>query len=383
MLLFALALSGGVAAALPAAAGADLASSWPSIAPAAAPGLAAPAATSQAVSNELARTTGLSISQVTDTDACPPADPGMAQCQAQVVVLRASGAPVRPRISPAPTFTRVVPGTVRGPAAAGMTASGAAPPNPGTPAYLQQAYDLDYLSQTAGSNDTVAIVDAYDDPNAEADLATFRANYGLSACTTANGCFRKLNQNGQTSPLPAANSGWEEEESLDLDAVSSLCPNCHIILVEATDNSTSNLDAAVSEAQSLGAEQVSNSWAGTSSGPYGQSSWPGAAVIAATGDHGYPGAGLDDYPAAFPSVTAAGGTSLTTTSSSQSLRGYAESAWSLSNGWGGGSGCDSTSPSPAIRATPAAPGAPGRTCRPTPIRTRDWASTTRATAAGC
>ena len=109
----------------------------------------------------------------------------------------------------------------------------AAAPQPGTPAYLQQAYDLAYLSQTAGTGETIAIVDAYDDPNAESDLAAYRAEFGLPPCTSANGCFTKYDQNGGTNYPATVDPGWELEISLDLDAVSALCPNCHIDLVEA------------------------------------------------------------------------------------------------------------------------------------------------------
>ena len=98
------------------------------------------------------------------------------------------------------------------------------------PSQIQSAYKLAGL--TSGGK-TVAIVDAFDDPNAASDLATFRSTYGLPACTTANGCFKKVNENGATSPLPSGDYGWAEEESLDLDAVSSACPDCHILLVEA------------------------------------------------------------------------------------------------------------------------------------------------------
>ena len=81
----------------------------------------------------------------------------------------------------------------------------------------------------------MAIVDAYDYPNAEADLATYRSDWGLPPCTTANGCFHKVNEHGQDSPLPAASgtSGWATEEALDIDMVSAVCPNCHILLVES------------------------------------------------------------------------------------------------------------------------------------------------------
>ena len=99
------------------------------------------------------------------------------------------------------------------------------------PADVQGAYDL-----PSGSGQTVAIVDAYDDPNAESDLAVYRAQYGLAACTTDNGCFRKVSQRGDSNyPIPRGD--WSQEISLDLDMVSAACPACHILLVEADDNS--------------------------------------------------------------------------------------------------------------------------------------------------
>jgi hypothetical protein len=318
------------------------------------PGIPSAAASPQAVAGELAQVTGLTPSQVAAANVCPTPSPGTAQCLAQAVVLRSTHARVHPHVHTGATFTQVFPRHRAGQATPGgaVPASGSgatAPPTASTPAYLQQAYDLTYLSQTAGGSDTVAIVDAYNDPNAESDLAHFRSNYGLSACTTGNGCFKKVNENGQASPLPSGDLGWEEEESLDLDAVSSLCPNCHITLVEANSNFNSDLYAAIASAESLGANQISNSWGGTSSVPFGASSYPGQTVIASTGDHGYPGAGLDNYPAAMPGVTAAGGTSLSAATTSTSLRGYGESAWSLSGGWGGASGCDLNVPKPSYQ----------------------------------
>jgi subtilase family serine protease len=122
------------------------------------------------------------------------------------------------------------------------------------PSDIQSAYTL----PTAAGPPTVAIVDAYDDPSAESDLATYRSQYGLSTCTTANGCFRKVNQSGQSSPLPPGNTGWAGEISLDLDAVSAARPNCHILLVEANDPSD-NLFAAVDTARTLGAKFISMS----------------------------------------------------------------------------------------------------------------------------
>src|SRR6478672_3542701 len=113
----------------------------------------------------------------------------------------------------------------KGNPAAAKTPSGYGPAN------LQAAYGLP--SSSAGGQKVFAIVDAYDDPNAAADLSTYRAQFGLSSCTTTTGCFRKVNQSGATSPLPRANGGWAQEISLDLDMASATCPNCQILLVEA------------------------------------------------------------------------------------------------------------------------------------------------------
>ncbi len=201
-----------------------------------------------------------------------------------------------------------------------------------TPADLRSAYNLP--STTAGSGQTVAIVDAFDDANAESDLSCYRSTFGLPACTTANGCFRKVDQSGGTN-YPRGDTGWAEEISLDLDMVSAVCPNCHILLVEATTNSFANLEAAVNEAAALGATEVSNSYGGgetssqTSDLTYKH---PGIAITASTGDSGF---GVQ-FPASTPWVTAVGGTSLTRASNS---RGWSETAWS-----GAGSGCSAFEP---------------------------------------
>jgi subtilase family serine protease len=119
------------------------------------------------------------------------------------------------------------------------------------PADLHSAYNL---PTTGGQNQTVGIVDAGDDPNAEADLAVYRSTYGLPACTTANGCFRKVNQRGATSPLPP-DQGWAIEIALDVDMVSAACPLCHIVLVEGDDASFQALATSVDTAVSLGSER--------------------------------------------------------------------------------------------------------------------------------
>ena len=108
---------------------------------------------------------------------------------------------------------------------------------------------------------TIGIVDAYDDPNIESDLAALRQHYGLPACTTANGCFRKVNQTGGTS-YPATNSGWALEIALDVETAHEICQTCKILLVEASSNSFANLGAAENEAVALGANVISNSWGG-------------------------------------------------------------------------------------------------------------------------
>ncbi len=196
------------------------------------------------------------------------------------------------------------------------------------PSDLQAAYGLAQAAASQGAGQTIAIVDAYDDPKAESDLGVYRSHYGLPACTTANGCFRKVNQSGGTS-YPKANASWSQEISLDLDMASAICPNCRILLVEASSNSFANLAAAVDEAARLGANAISNSYGGSeySSEVTDQSHYnhPGVAVTVSSGDAGY---GVE-FPAASQYVTAVGGTTL-----SRSGTGFAETVWS-----GAGSGC--------------------------------------------
>ena len=202
------------------------------------------------------------------------------------------------------------------------------------PADLRSAYGLG--GATGGSTQTVGIVDAYDDPNAAADLATYRSHYGLPPCTADTGCFRKVDQNGGNQ-LPKANGGWAQEISLDLDMVSAVCPNCHILLVEASSAGLTSLGTAVNTAVRLGATEVSNSYGGGESAAetgYDTSYFqhPGVPITASSGDSGY---GVQ-YPAASPFVTAVGGTTLNRAANS---RGWAETAWS-----GAGSGCSAYEP---------------------------------------
>jgi subtilase family serine protease len=176
------------------------------------------------------------------------------------------------------------------------------------PADIQAAYAL---PAAGGAGPVFAIVDAYDDPNAESDLNVYRAHFGMAPCTTANGCFRKVNQNGVQGSYPRTNQGWALEISLDLAMASATCPSCNILLVEATTSSLANLGAAVNTAVRLGATVVSNSYGG---GEYAnevndESTYfdhPGVVVTASSGDNGY-GA---EFPAASRFVTAVSGTTL-------------------------------------------------------------------------
>lgn len=205
------------------------------------------------------------------------------------------------------------------------------------PTALQSAYKLP--SASAGVGQTVAIVDAYDNPRAEADLATYRSQFGLPPCTTANGCFRKVNQRGVAGSYPRPDAGWALEISLDVDMVSAICPNCRILLVEADDNSLTSLGSAVNTAARLGANAISNSYGGNEFG--GETrlqsyfNHPGVAITASSGDSGY-GA---QFPATSRFVTAVGGTALRR---ANTARGWAESAWS-----GAGSGCSAYVGKPA------------------------------------
>src|ERR1700722_7885983 len=186
-----------------------------------------------------------------------------------------------------------------------------APPNGYGPSSLQSAYKLP--SSTAGTGQIVAVVDAYNDPDAVSNVATYRSTYGLPACntTTKAGCLTVVNQNGAASPLPAnsGSTGWATEESLDVDMVSAICPACHIYLVEADTPSFKNLGTAVNASVNvLHAGFVSNSYGGndsTKNKTYDTDYYKhkGVAVTASAGDDGY----QVNYPAASRDVTAVGG----------------------------------------------------------------------------
>jgi subtilase family serine protease len=202
------------------------------------------------------------------------------------------------------------------------------------PADLISAYKL---NASKGTGQTIAIVDAFDNPKAEADLAVYRKTFGLPACTTANRCFRKVNQNGAAAPLPAFDKQWGVEISLDLDMASAICSRCHLLLVEASSATFSDLGAAVNRAALMHATEISNSYGGTEGGALAADyNHPGIPITASSGDSAY--AAGPQTPADFSTVTAVGGTSLTRTTGG---RGWKETVWAK-----GGSGCSSLIPKP-------------------------------------
>lgn len=186
---------------------------------------------------------------------------------------------------------------------------------------------------------TIAIVDAYDDPTVESDLGKYTSQYGLPACTKANGCLAVVNQNGGTVLPTTVDGGWALETSLDVQVAHLVCQTCKILLLEANSNLYSDLGTAVATAAQMGATSISNSYGGTEwSGERSYDSYydhPGLAVVASSGDSGYG----SQYPAASPNVVSVGGTTL-------HLNGDAtyssEAAWSSA-----GSGCSVYESAPA------------------------------------
>jgi subtilase family serine protease len=268
-------------------------------------------------------------------DVCGSAKPGFARCLA-----------------------RLRPGAAHKTAATATPDGAAVLPAGYGPADLQSAYNLGpAIAAGAGTGMTVAVVDAYDDPTAEADLAVYRSTYGLPPCTTAGGCFTKANQQGTASPLPAANGSWAVETSLDLQAVSAACPACRITLVEGNSASLVALAAAENTAVALGANAVSNSYSAAEN--YATALYaaaydhPGVAITASSGDTGYQLAA--PFPANLPTVTAVGGTTITRTTST--ARGWSETAWALNaKGDAAGSACSAWYDKPAWQHDTACPG---------------------------
>jgi hypothetical protein len=246
-----------------------------------------------------------------------------------------------------------------------------------TPSDLHTAYQLP--STTAGEQ-TIALVDAYNDLTAEADLKTYSEELGLPACTSANGCFKKVNQHGEagtlTLPFPktalelkaaekgtpgqreeaAEAIGWGSEISLDIETAHAVCQNCKILLVEANSSTFEDLETAERAAESQ-AQEISNSWGGPELGetptleaasPFNH---PGTVITASAGDYGYLEWAADEpsheasFPASSPHVVAVGGTRLALNAAGHTWQ--AESVWNdagvskgIKQGYGAdGGGC--------------------------------------------
>lgn len=214
------------------------------------------------------------------------------------------------------------------------------------PSQLRSAYKVTTASAKKGKGVTVAIVDAFNDPNMIADLGKYRSHFHLGTCTTKNGCLKIVNQSGNAKPLPKADAGWATEESLDVDMVSAICPRCHILLVEAKSAFTNDLGAAEQTAIKKGARYVSNSWSGLEG--FGQDIFnrdfnhPGDVIAFASGDFGTGPA----YPTDLQYVTAVGGTTL---KHAANKRGWSETAWGANRAVaeGTGSGCSVFEPKPS------------------------------------
>ncbi|MGC8498274.1 MAG: S53 family peptidase [Acidimicrobiales bacterium] len=274
---------------------------------------------------------------------CSPV-PGQASCNAIQLL--------NPGLNWAGTHA-AVPGKGPGKKPPGGGGGSTTPPAGYYPTDLQSAYGLSsYVGEYAsGTPPTVAVVDAYNDPNAASDLAVYRNYFGLPPCdsSTGSGCVTVEGQSGSTTSLPRSNASWSEEISLDLDMVSSICPYCHILLVEASSASYANLGAAVDTAASYpGVVAISNSYGGSETSSelsydaYYKHS--GIAVTASAGDSGY---GVE-YPAASPYVVAVGGTTLTGSSTTT----WNQTVWS-----GTGSGCSAYEPAPSWQAAMSSYGA--------------------------
>jgi hypothetical protein len=314
----------------------------------------------------------LPASDYTVKAACPAPAPGHAACLALRLLARTRAAR---------EYTHPL-GIIRA-----ENAGGTAAPSPRAgelglrPQDLHSAY---LLPADASSTQTIALVDAYNDPNAEADLKSYDAEFDLPECTKADG-FKQVNQSGKTSPLPFPQSessltnaktlcgegdeeacflaeeaeGWSVEISLDMETARATCQNCHIALIEADSTEYADLEAAEEAAAHLPANEISNSWGGPEcierglcAGESAAFNHPGIVITAAAGDYGYlnwleePQSPYPDFPSDLPQVIAVGGTRLSPLSESGSWTGESvwndggETAGGHKDGFGaGGGGC--------------------------------------------
>ncbi len=317
----------------------------------------------------------LPASDYTVRHVCPAPAPGYAGCLALELV---------PRTAAARAHTHPLGITRSRPIVAAKASEGAFGLRP------QDLHSIYQLPTTVAPTQTIALVDAYNDLSAEADLKVYDKEFGLPECTAANKCFEQLNQNGKTGKLPFPVSdearekeeaicetatgkvkeeackeveeadGWAGEISLDIEVAHGVCQNCRIMLVEANLASFSDLEAAEEAAVRLSATEISNSWGGPEQGATpaadNTSSFnhPGIVIAAAAGDDGYldwdakesSERGFADYPASSPHVVAVGGTRLSLTTGGEWA---GETVW---NGDGaGGSGCSRSLAAPEWQTT--------------------------------
>jgi subtilase family serine protease len=250
-------------------------------------------------------------------NACAAARPGHLTCYAMRLERATRNTPGAQPLVATPA------GFPRGPSGVGLT-----------PADLATAYGY---NRFAAVHQTVAIVDAYDDPKAAADLAGFEANYHIAK----PGRFVKVGQGGSPNHLPRADrTGWSVEESLDIDTVRAVCATCTILLVEAKTARSKDLSKAAATAVRMGANEVSNSYGGPEKGnrmkkkAAARYRHRGVVFTASTGDEGWYGWGTEttsgrsqsspSQPATLPGVVAVGGTRLALTASAHRAR---ETVW--------------------------------------------------------
>jgi Subtilase family len=249
-----------------------------------------------------------------------------------------------------------------------------------TPEELHTAYELP-TTAPASPSQTIALVDAFNDPTAAADLKAYSEEFGLPEC--GSGCFTQYNESGETTNLPFPKTtselesalaggrskkeeakraeGWGLEISLDIETAHAICHNCHIALVEAKSTSDLDLEAAERAAAKLGATEISNSWGGPEciEAPARACveetqafNHPGIVITASAGDDGYLNwaakasaeRGFASYPASSPNVVSVGGTRLETSGSgaweSETVwNDGGESAGVLDGHGAGGGGC--------------------------------------------
>jgi Subtilase family len=288
---------------------------------------------------------------------CPAPAPGVASCLALRLAARAPlsipGARALPRTShptrqsAAPAFEQTTP-----------------IPESLSPDALLAAYDLPTSSAAAGTQ-TIALVDAYDDETVEADLQHYDQQFDLPECTEADGCFRKVDQAGKSSPLPEHEGKeerrWAQEIATDVETAHGVCRSCHILLVEADSPEYTDLEQAEQAAVALGATEISNSWGGPEPTLDSQAfNHPGVVITASAGDDGYrnwtaePEEQFTSYPASSPHVIAVGGTRLLLNQPADNTwlgeevwnDGAEEGGFKAGAGAGGG-GCSELFPAPA------------------------------------